>query len=208
MKGTDRDRTLALAGVFQAAGLVNQIATNGMADAQWLESTLGSLFVRDPKDTAEVFGDVNGVAYGLRRLGEQLGGQRANMQITQYALGALILERKLSKDSSRMSALADGLEGARRQQEAFGLTHDNTVAALAEVYSEVISPLRPQIMVRGSEGHLERADSANRVRALLLAAIRCAVLWRQVGGSRWRLIFGRRTLINSAGDLLRRTSPS
>jgi high frequency lysogenization protein len=208
MKGTDRDRTLALAGVFQAAGLVNQIATNGMADAQWLKTTLGTLFVRDPGDTAEVFGDVNGVGYGLRRLGEQLGGQRANMQITQYALGALILERKLSKDPSRMSALADGLEGAGRQKEAFGLTHDNTVAALAEVYSEVISPLRPQILVRGSEGHLERTDSANRVRALLLAAIRCAVLWRQVGGSRWRLIFGRRKLINTAGDLLRQTSPS
>ncbi|SFD03091.1 high frequency lysogenization protein [Thiohalospira halophila DSM 15071] len=208
MKGTDRDRTLALAGVFQAAGLVNQIATNGMADAQWLKTTLGTLFVRDPQDTADVFGGVDGVAYGLRRLGEQLGGQRANMQITQYGLGALILERKLSKDSTRMNALGEGLEGARRQEEAFGLTHDNTVAALAEVYSEVISPLRPQILVRGSEGHLERADSANRVRALLLAAIRCAVLWRQVGGSRWRLIFGRRKLINTAGELLRRTDPS
>ncbi|MFW5909883.1 MAG: high frequency lysogenization protein HflD [Thiohalospira sp.] len=208
MKGTDRDRTLALAGVFQAAGLVNQVATNGMADAQWLESTLGTLFVRDPQDTAEVFGGVDGVAYGLRRLSEQLGGQGANLPITQYALGALILERKLSKDSTRMRALSDGLERARRQEEAFGLTHDNTVAALAEIYSEVISPLRPQIMVRGSEGHLERTDSANRVRALLLAAIRCAVLWRQVGGSRWRLIFGRRRLINTAGDLLRQTTPT
>ena len=44
---------------------------------------------------------------------------------------------------------------------------------------------------------------AAKVRATLLAGIRSAVLWRQSGGNRWQLIFGRRKIIEQAGRLLK-----
>jgi len=48
---------------------------------------------------------------------------------------------------------------------------------------------------------LADADTANLIRALLLAAIRAAVLWRQCGGRRWRLLLQRRDLLHAAQRL-------
>src|SRR3569623_1381139 len=56
--------------------------------------------------------------------------------------------------------------------------------------------------VIGAQGLLSLPDVANKVRTLLLAAIRSAVLWRQCGGNRWQLIFGRRKIIDTARALL------
>ena len=39
------------------------------------------------------------------------------------------------------------------------------------------------------------------IRALLLAGIRSAVLWRQLGGRRWRLVTQRQRLLQIAHDL-------
>jgi high frequency lysogenization protein len=57
-------------------------------------------------------------------------------------------------------------------------------------------------MVSGENSYLESPDMANKVRALLLAGIRAAVLWRQCGGSRWQLLFKRRAIIKAAETLL------
>lgn len=202
MKGTDNDRALALAGIFQACALVKQLAHKGMVDTALMESSLNTLFIQTPEETADVFGGVAGVDYGLRRLHEQLGSRQADMELTQYAIGIIVLERKLAKDEARMAKLHEGLEVAERQKEMFGLTHENTVANLAGIYGDVISTLTPRIMVRGQHGYLDQPNNANRIRALLLAGIRCAVLWRQVGGSRWKLIVGRKRLVASATQLL------
>ena len=40
------------------------------------------------------------------------------------------------------------------------------------------------------------------VRATLLAALRCAVLWRQVGGSYWDLLLSRRRMVDVARELV------
>jgi len=45
-------------------------------------------------------------------------------------------------------------------------------------------------------------DVINKIRALLLAGIRSAMLWRQCGGSRWRFIFFRRKIQREAEFLL------
>ncbi len=202
MKGTDSDRALALGGIFQACALVKDIAHKGVVDTDRFATTLDTLFVQNPAETADVFGGVEGVAFGLRRLHEQLGSRQADMELTQYVIGVLVLERKLAKDGKRLGQLHEGLEQAERQKEMFGLIHENTVANLAGIYGDVISTLTPRIMVRGNHGYLEQPHNANRIRALLLAAIRCAVLWRQVGGSRWKLVFGRKRLVGSATRLL------
>ena len=64
-----------------------------------------------------------------------------------------------------------------------------------------VSTLGPRIIVRGDPALLARPESANRIRALLLAGIRAAVLWRQCGGTRVGLILGRRRLLEAARGL-------
>jgi high frequency lysogenization protein len=45
--------------------------------------------------------------------------------------------------------------------------------------------------VTGNPTYLQNTATADKVRALLLAGIRAAILWRQVGGQRWHLLFKR-----------------
>ncbi len=53
--------------------------------------------------------------------------------------------------------------------------------------------------------HLQQTDNAAKIRALLLAGIRSARLWRQLGGHRWQLIFSRRKLLATLYPKLRPT---
>jgi len=52
--------------------------------------------------------------------------------------------------------------------------------------------------VRRSGERLPNDDNAAKIRALLLAGIRAAVLWQQLGGSRWKLFWSRRKYVATA----------
>ena len=203
---TITDRTLALAGVFQAAGLVQQIATRGNVDPQNLEKILRSIFEVNPPDTEAVFGGVTGLRCGLEWLIEHLSGKQTphKTQIVKYVIGVLYLERQLAKQPELLRRIGAGIERARLQCQHFPVTHSNVLANLAGCYSDTVSTLTPRIIVSGEQGHLSNPEVANTVRALLLAAIRCAVLWRQCGGNRVQLLFGRRKLFTEAARLLKR----
>jgi high frequency lysogenization protein len=196
MNYSDQDRVIAFAGIYQAAMLVHQLATQGQTDTTALSATLNSLFVENPPDTLSVFTDLNGIKLGLRALRAQMNnsealGEKRNMQITQYVVGMIALESHLRADADVEEALFRRLETPKSQSKHFGLLHDNTAAGLALIYTETLSRMRPKILVQGAHGHLSQPMIANRIRACLLAGVRAARLWRQTGGSRWHLIFSR-----------------
>ncbi|AHE98339.1 high frequency lysogenization protein HflD [Thioalkalivibrio paradoxus] len=206
MERSDYNRTLALAAIFQTAALVKDLAWRGHCDEHEFEVLVGSLFAFDAETPAAVYRGEANLRNGLERIEVQLksGGKPPDMEITRYAIGLIFLERKLQARPEMLQALGDGLKGAERQVEYFNLSHESVIARLAEVYQETISPLGPRIIVQGEQTHLSNPGTAARIRALLLAGIRAAVLWRQAGGSRWKLLFGRNRLISEARDLLHR----
>lgn len=115
----------------------------------------------------------------------------------------LHLERKLVRNGPMLQRLRDGIERVRTQAGYFSShAHDNIVAGIADLYVNTLSTLTPRIIVSGNHGHLNNPDNANKVRALLLAAIRSAVLWRQNGGSRLQLLFRRRQIAQMADRLI------
>lgn len=198
------DRTLALAGIFQAAALVQDMATRGKADGDSFETSIRTIFDVNPSSVETVFGGIAGVRYGLEGLLEHLSGKQTpqKAQIVKYAVGILYLERQLVKDPEMLQRISTGIERARMQSEHYSITHSNVLANLAGCYSDTISTLTPRIMVAGEQGHLSNPEVANAVRALLLAAIRSAILWRQCGGNRIQLLFGRNKLQAEARRLL------
>lgn len=197
------EATLALAGVFQAAWLVREIAHRGSIRPEAFETSIKSLFETDPPDTESVYGGRDRLATGLRLLRDQLGGEgQRDMEITKYVLAVLHLERKLVRNARLMERLRSGIMRARIQASHFSFTHDNVVAALADLYVNTVSTLTPRIIVSGQHGHLTNPANANKVRALLLAAMRSAVLWRQNGGSRLGLVFKRRQFAWEAARLM------
>jgi high frequency lysogenization protein len=57
-------------------------------------------------------------------------------------------------------------------------------------------------MVQGEQTYLRNKDHAGKIRALLLAGIRAAVLWHQLDGRKWKLIFFRKKYVLTANQLL------
>jgi high frequency lysogenization protein len=197
------DQTLALAGIMHATWLVRQVARQERVDQEQLAIALRPVFQLEPESVPAVYGNAESRHALLSVLRSQLGGSAAerDMEVTRYAATLMHLERKLIKRDDLMQKLREGIEQARTQLDHFGITHENLIGRLADLYAETISTLRPKIMVQGDPATLTNPANANRVRALLLAGMRSTVLWRQSGGTRLRLILGRQSLIRAAEAL-------
>lgn len=198
----NEERVLALAGVFQAAALVQQLAQDGRCDDVALERSLASVFRIDAPDVATVFGGVGGVRLGLRTLLTQLESRQPDVGVTRMAITVLRLERRLSRRRDLSTTLHEGIVATQRQVDHFGLMHGNVAARLAELYVSTLSTLRPRVMVTGAALQLQQQHVVERIRAALLAAIRAAVLWHQVGGRQWHLLLHRRRCAMLARGLL------
>ncbi|HEX7369653.1 MAG TPA: high frequency lysogenization protein HflD [Rhodanobacteraceae bacterium] len=182
-------RVLALAGVFQALSLVRDLARTGDCDSDAMESSLASVFKLESDSAAEVFGGNRGVHRGLRVLVEQVDGGDRDLPLFHMLINVMKLERSLSRAASINQRLGDGLTGMQRQLQHFPVTHATIVARLADLYATNLSGMKPRITVVGNAMYLQQSTVAERVRALLLAAVRAAVLWHQLGGRRRHLLF-------------------
>lgn len=204
MSKTITDQTLALAGIFLAAEQVQSVARRGRVEPEALQTAVQSLFKIDATDTDDVYGGRANLRPGLRALLANIRAkpQTRDLEQMRYAISLLHLERRLARRRELLDAIGNGIALAQKKVELFSLTHDNVVAALADIYVNTVSTLTPRIMVAGEHGHLSHAENANRVRALLLAGIRSAVLWHQSGGSRMGLLFRRGAYAKEAERLL------
>jgi len=201
MPQTIHDRVIALAGLFQAAALVHETAHHGRADSQDVATCLASVLKIDAASSDDVYGGLPNLKSGLRVVIRHLRNPQ-NIQMTRYVISLLVLERKLATKPAMLGRIREGIEAIIDKLTYFPLTHDNTIAALADIYSATISTLTPRIMVNGNPSYLTNPDIANRIRALLLAGIRAAILWRQSGGRRLTLLFQRKALLREAERML------
>jgi high frequency lysogenization protein len=203
-RNNDKDRALAFAGILQALQLTQSTAYGKPYDLESLQTTLTSILRVDAATVEEVYGGVAGVKNGLRLLKTQLmsGRQKPDNELSRYLVVLLHLERKLRKRADLLDKLTTGIERAQKQLEHFDISHANVLASLADTYAQTISTLQPRIMVKGEPTRLSETGVATQIRALLLAAMRSAVLWRQCGGTSFGLLLGRRKLADTAAGLL------
>ena len=210
MQYTVRDKTIALCGIFQATRLVQQVARTGMCDQAPFEASIKSIFTLDSSSPEDVYDNSANVVFGARTLLAQLGPNKPenssdrakDIEVTKYSIGVMVLERKLIKRNDLLDIITQGVDKATAQLDHFGITHDNVIANLADIYTQTISTLNPRIIVNGEHNHISNPSNANKIRALLLSAIRSAVLWRQCGGTRWQLLLNRKAVLAAAQKLV------
>ena len=101
-----------------------------------------------------------------------------------------------------MSALGERISNIQRQQLHLELSDGQMLSNLASIYTDVVSPVSRKIQVSGDPELLKQPDTQHRVRATLLAGIRAAVLWRQLGGKRRHILFSRQQILDSAQQTL------
>ena len=206
MSYSDEDRVIALAGIYQAARLVRDIARKGQCDNDMSGASLRSLFAFDAPSVAAVYGGASGVASGLRTLITQLEepGER-DLEIARYVVSLIHLADKL-RSGGQLERIGEALQALQVRITEFDLPRSTRIAQVEHIYQQHVSKVQPQIMVRGEPLHLQNPEYAAHIRAMLLSGIRAAILWRQCGGKKLQLLFQRRRIAVLARDVLERAT--
>ena len=193
-----KERSLALAGLLQAADTVITIAAEGRADPAPVRTGIDSIFRIDADSTEAVFGSAADLRRGFGLLAAHAGGQPgSSVQQGRVAFTVLQVERKLAGRRDLLAAIHEGIQALAPLYEREGAESAALQAGLGELYAKTISTLSPRVLVQGDPQQLSRTEVVMSIRALLLAAVRSAVLWRQLGGSYWDF-FLRRGQISAA----------
>ena len=198
-------QTIALAGVAQAARLVDQISKTGSYPMEFLSPSIHSLFAFDADSVEQVFGGISGVKLGLNNLSSLLASRQAdeNRDLVRYVFAMLYLERKFAADSAMMSVIRSRQEHTSFRADHFASHVNELCHSVSGIYQDTLSKLKFRIKVTGSTQHLQNPQNADMIRALLLAGIRSAFLWRQLGGRRWKLLLQRKQLLQASQQLSR-----
>ena len=207
MSGAMQGRVLALAGLVQALCEVRRIAETGQADATALRVALDSIFRIDAESPGAVYGGAEALRPGLRLLRGWLRNEGAeagrDAALPKLAFSVLQLERRFVASEAADKVHA-GILALAPDAEAHGAIHPDVLAGLGRLYADTVSHLRPRVMVQGNPHYLGQSQVVAEIRAVLLAALRSAVLWRQLGGSLWDFALRRRQLADAADAWLGR----
>lgn len=196
MSFTIDDRILALAGIAQALQQVRRIAETGQSDARIVQTAMESVMRLDAPSVGAVYGNAAAVAPGLRLLHNQLTGSNQDKALGKLALSVLQVERRFNSTPACMQAVGEGVARIARQAQDLGdAAHPEVLAAVGALYAQTLSQLRPRVMVQGNPHYLAQPGVVAEIRALLLAAVRSAMLWRQTGGNYWDFLFFRARLL-------------
>ena len=208
-----KELTITFAAICQVAHLVQQVSRNGQVDDNELAVILNSIITTSPENTLAVYGgELANIKQGLELLINHLGdskrenGKKSTVkdpEFTRYIISLINLERRLTKQPKQLTQLGERIEASKRQLEHYSITSDTLIASFASIYSDIIGPLGSRIQVTGEPNILKQTANQHKIRALLLAGIRSAVLWRQVGGKRRTVLFSRNKLVKTAKELLK-----
>ncbi|PTQ89197.1 high frequency lysogenization protein HflD [Agitococcus lubricus] len=214
MTDIHKQKTLALAAVFQAAALCDQLARRGQADPDALKVLLDSIVVFDTDNPNAIYGSAKNLKLGLRALENSLTdagqNQPESAEPLRYALGLIHLEGQLNKSNALLHTLRQRLEQSQAQLAHFD--HDilaqGMVNNFASIYVDTVGTLRFRLKIVGNQQRLETAGIPEKIRACLLAGIRGAWLWRRLGGRRWHLLFTRSQILTELRVLIREAQQS
>ena len=200
----EQDRVIALAAILQAVTIVQQIADTGQVNQTEFETLLNSLIATTAPSTEAVYGDLSLLKTGFKQLNKQLSKSKDKQDIVllRYVINLLHLERKLAKRPAMLDLISREIDQVPQQIDYFGsINSPQVIARFADIYHRTISELSPRIQVHGNPTFLQQPDNINRIRALLLAGIRAAILWQQKGGRRWQFIFHSNKMLSISNTL-------
>lgn len=188
-------RVLPLAGLAQALAQVRRIADTGQADSGVVGTALDSVFRIDADSPQAVYGDLPELRSGMQLLHDYFRNQARDELLPRLSLAVLQLERRFVRDGDMTSRVHDGIRTLAPLAHNLGSAHPQVLSGLGGLYADTVSQLRPRVMVQGNPHYLGQADVVAEIRAVLLAALRSAVLWRQLGGSLWDFLLRRRDML-------------
>jgi len=200
MEQSQRAQTIALAAICQSAVMIQQVSRGKICDGDSLQCLLNGIMITNPSTVFDVYHSLSDLSEGNAIMVHQLSGKSTSkdVEITRYVAGIMSLSKKLLKNSRALNKLKSGLDDIERRLEHFELTSPSIIQNFADNYAEAVSPIGQKIQVVGNPDILRQPEIQAKVRALLLAGIRAAILWRQMGGKRRQFLFNRNQILQDA----------
>jgi high frequency lysogenization protein len=195
--------TIALAGIVQAISLARELAQTGKMNENAFHASVQSIFATHPENVAHVYGDLIHLELGLDQLAQLFSPKSVNSRsMIRQILSIIRFQKKISRSSKAIDMLTQRVQQAKKQAEYFSMTHTNVLANLGDTYFNLINIFHFRFFIMGNQRFLSIRENIDRIRTLLLAAIRAAVLWRQSGGSHLQLIFSSKQIKASIEKIL------
>lgn len=219
-----QNRLLALVALFQAAELTYRLAAQGKKAVSGADATSFSVLLKaslaiqaqQPKSlfSLDIYENMDSLHVGLRSFETTLSKPyqttrspmpmpRQFSEALRYAMSLIKLEKKLYKNAGLIQRI-DGEQKNTQQRLAFfdqNIQHPAILAALAGLYIDTAGQLTPRLTVRGKPEYLKDQATIDAVRACLFSGLQAAHFWRQLGGTRWQLIFGRKHMLEDLRQL-------
>ncbi len=191
-----KNRLIALAAIAQAASLVNELARFGNCNQSSFTTSIKSIFTLNVQHIDEIYGPSKNLNEGLGTL-EKLYGEpkKIDPHLPRYFIGICQVAKRLRQDTAMQKIIQQGIEKAHRQAEYFNdSAHSTVVASLADLYVNTFGNFNYRIMILGDKHYMTQTDILAKIRCVLLAGIRAAILWHQLGGRRWQLVLQRKKI--------------
>lgn len=209
--------TVALAALFQSAAQIQKIARFGTVDEHAIAPLMRALIITDPEEVTDVYA-TNRLTYGLNQIATSLMPKDINNQsqteMVKIAYNIMTLESSLSKNSTISKQLEHQIDDLRKEVLSMHADYESAsdnilldydvIKLYSKIYSDLISVNFPKLIIYGEEQFLRRTELQEMIRALLLSGIRASVLWYQVGGRRYSLMFKNKDITECARNILKK----
>ncbi|QCI17983.1 lysogenization regulator HflD [Buchnera aphidicola (Acyrthosiphon lactucae)] len=197
--------TLSLAGIFQSAYLVQELAHSGKCDSNAFSICLKSILEMNPTSIITIYGNhEKNLIIGLKILVSTLTFSTFSysyFELIKYIFNMMIIERKLKNNRIAIYSLKNKISVISNEYR-LNCNIENLTSKIARLYLEIISSLGSRILVNGVKNFLQDLRIQEKIRCLLFSGIRAIVLWKQFGGSKLQLIYFRYFIIKKAKKIL------
>lgn len=183
-------QVLALAASCQALYFASHIALTGEYEESACRVLLDAIYALDTPSTTVLY-PADQLPIGLQWLSALLS-KRHRLSVNQqsmlkYLLRLNALAKKIQQDKALNKALHQRLHQAVMQRPFFEAEPDRALTQLSQLYLWLAQRVKSEFRMLGQAKYLHNHQHVNHIRALLLAALRAIVLWRQLGGNLWQL---------------------
>ncbi len=148
MSSREKEQTIALSAVFQAAELVSILAKTGQVDNASLQPMLDSILMVNAASTEDVYGGQwdcqSNLALGRKISRQALGKERSsvNPDTLRYALSLIHLEHKLSKAPNMLPLIGQKIAQIEQKKAHYdSVLHENMLASISGMYQDTLSKL-------------------------------------------------------------------
>lgn len=209
--------TRALAALYQCCSQIIRIANTGFWDDHAAAAMIRAIGVTDPRTVDDIYSvdqlktgyeftakilSMNGIA-SIASNGDNDAVAILTLANKTMALAAQLTSRdkvynelgsRIDTFHNRMVSEIPGFMDGDIQM----VLRQDVLRECASIYQSLISPNFPRLMIPGQESCLRESDVQDKIRAMLLAAVRAYVLWEQLGASRLLLWFHRGRIVQCA----------